>query len=98
MKKLSIFFPHKMKKFTSEEEKNLINKDFKIIDFYSSDNSITNDLDSILTFNSNGDIVSNNKKIGKWNTDRNIFLSNFEKKIYIYISYTRIKSKFTVDI
>lgn len=82
--KIIYFFPTKMKEINPSETDKLVNKEFKIVEFYSSDSSIKNELDSIVNFKSNGDILCNNKVIGYWKKNRNVFLTIYNKKFFIY--------------
>jgi hypothetical protein len=72
-----------MRFLSNTELEQLTTTKYKITSFATNDNSIKNNLDSIISFDTNGDIRSSDKVIGKWNSDRSLSLTAFDKCFFI---------------
>lgn len=97
---ISYLFPSKMKVITNTEIDSLCDKVFTLQSSFSSEKKLQNiPLDS-LVFKKEGSIYSFNKKVGTWQTDRTIYLSNYKRKFYFnYITKNslRIYSRYHIE-
>lgn len=99
-KDLVYLFPSKMKIITKKEIDSLCDKVFTLQSSFSSEKNLQSiPLDSVV-FKKEGSIYSFNKKVGTWQTDRTIYLSNYKKKFYFsYITNNslRIYSRYQIE-
>lgn len=97
---ISYLFPSKMKVITNTEIDSLCDKVFTLQSSFSSKKKLQNiPLDSVV-FKKEGSIYSFNKKVGTWQTDRTIYLSNYKRKFYFnYITKNslRIYSRYQIE-
>ncbi|VXB42243.1 conserved hypothetical protein [Flavobacterium sp. 9AF] len=97
---LVYLFPSKMKVITNTEIDSLCDKVFTLQSSFSSEKNLQDiPLDSVV-FKKEGSIYSFNKKVGTWQTDRTIYLSNYKRKFYFnYITKNslRIYSRYQIE-
>ncbi|WP_159778837.1 hypothetical protein [Flavobacterium sp. 9AF] len=89
-----------MKVITNTEIDSLCDKVFTLQSSFSSEKNLQDiPLDSVV-FKKEGSIYSFNKKVGTWQTDRTIYLSNYKRKFYFnYITKNslRIYSRYQIE-
>ncbi|MVO09855.1 hypothetical protein GOQ30_11855 [Flavobacterium sp. TP390] len=89
-----------MKVITNTEIDSLCDKVFTLQSSFSSEKKLQNiPLDSVV-FKKEGSIYSFNKKVGTWQTDRTIYLSNYKRKFYfnsITNNSLRIYSRYHIE-
>lgn len=94
------YFPAKMNTISNTEIDPMCNKVFYLTNSYVDDENLKNiKFDSII-FKKNGTIYSSNLKVGTWEKDRNIYLSNYKLKFFfnsISNNTLKITSRYTID-
>lgn len=79
---VTYFFPTRMDVITKTEIDSMCEKQFFLKSVFSNDEKFNKIKFDSVVFKKNGEIYSSNLKVGKWNSDRNIYLSNYGMNFY----------------